>query len=143
MAYSRSWTETTTTDNGLPVVTVHRIDMDDANEQAELQREMSSAGMESNALAAAMVNIYRAPRGAVTLAPGATGLLVMPDASVLSIGATGEVYRDGRRLGTAMVAKLVQVGASIYGRGFTDGKWWRWNGTAWVETPDVDSRLLV
>jgi hypothetical protein len=147
MAYARAWKETVTTGEGetaTSVVTTHRIDVDDANEQIELNREASGNGQMANSIAAALVNIYHAPRGARSILPGEAGrLLTLPDESVLSVGAEGQVYLDGRRLGTAMVAKLTQVGKSIYGRGKTDGKWWRWTGSAWTEAADVDAGLLI
>jgi hypothetical protein len=76
------------------------------------------------------------------LLPGSPNLATMPDQSVLSLGGMGEVYLDGRRLGAARVAKLVRVGVSIYGRGATDGQWYRWTGTGWVVQAQVDTNLL-
>jgi hypothetical protein len=78
-----------------------------------------------------------------TMMPWDGASMVLADGTILSLAATGEVYLDGRRLGTARVAKLVQVGKSTYGRGATDGKWWRWSGTGWFEVPDFDARLLA
>lgn len=76
------------------------------------------------------------------LLPGSSNLVTMPDQSVLSLGAAGEVYLDGRRLGSARVAKLVRVGVSIYGVGATNNQWYRWTGTGWVVQADIDTNLL-
>ena len=76
------------------------------------------------------------------LLPGAAEFLVAQDGTLLSVLSNGNVYLDGRRLGTARVACLVQLGKSTYGKGATDGLWWRWTGSTWVQAPDIDPRLL-
>lgn len=142
MSYTQRWTEVVTPEGQPASRTLHEVIVDDAAEQAELQREMAKEAREAAATAAALKNIYFAPRGAVSLLPGASGLLTMPDESVLSVGALGEVYLDGRRLGAARVSKLIQLGTSIYGKGATDGKLYRWTGTGWVVITDFDTALL-
>lgn len=76
--------------------------------------------------------------------PGDGKLAKMPDESVLSVGPDGAVYLDGLRLGTAMVAKLVQAGKSIYGLGKSVPTWWRWTGTTWASVPagTFDANIL-
>lgn len=66
----------------------------------------------------------------------------MPDGSILTVGPDGQVYKDGARLGAALVSVLVRVGVSVYGFGRTDGRCWRWNGSTWVEVLKYDPTLL-
>lgn len=142
MSYSQKWVEKITPLGQPTVETEHEIVVGDAEEQAELNREMAKEGREAAAMAAAIRNIYFAPRGVLELLPGSPDLVTMPDESVLSVGAGGEVYLDGRRLGAARVAKLIQLGTSVYGRGATDGKLYRWTGTGWVVITDYDTALI-
>jgi hypothetical protein len=67
---------------------------------------------------------------------------VMPDESVLTVGVGGEVYLDGVRLGTARVTKLVKFGRSVFGLGKTDGLWWQWTGTTWINVTQLDGSIL-
>lgn len=66
----------------------------------------------------------------------------MPDGSILTVGPDGQVYKDGARLGAALVSVLARIGTSVYGFGRTDGKCYRWTGTSWIEVPKYDPNLL-
>jgi hypothetical protein len=140
MAYTRRWQETVTVGTGAPVVTQHEEVLDDETEQGDLQR----AAAEEARFAVTLANAQRnfPPRAAVTLKPGEAGVCTMPDGSLISVGAEGQVYVDGRRIGTNKVAKVVSFGLSVYALGATDGKWWRWTGSGWTAVAEVDARHL-
>lgn len=67
------------------------------------------------------------------------------DQSILSVvPTTGAVYRNGIRLGNAVVQKLCVYG-DIYAKGKTSGTWSRWDSTTktWIVVPaDRDATVL-
>lgn len=63
----------------------------------------------------------------------------MPDGTVWMVAPDGSVWVDARRTaGNVKVAMLTLIGRSVYGKGLTDGKWWRWSGMGWVATTADD-----
>lgn len=57
------------------------------------------------------------------------------DGALISMDASGAVYRDGLQMKGIAAAKLAVVGKSIYGLGKTIPSWWLWNGTNWGIAP--------
>jgi hypothetical protein len=97
-----------------------------------------------DAARAALVRIPSPPMSLFPRTATATTLDVvwLPDGTGLTVDASGNLYRDGRRFGSFKVSRVTTFGASIYADGATDGKWWRWNGVGWVESVDNDVGVL-
>lgn len=120
---------------------------DDATLAQMAADDVADAKVKADALAASLVLANALPVPPQVIYPGAPDLALMPDESVISVGPAGEVYRDGARLsnanGTASrVAKVVRVGTSVYGKGASNGLWYRWTGSAWALVTDVDPNIL-
>lgn len=76
--------------------------------------------------------------------------------NIFTVGPAGEIYRNAQRLtsfsstGTLqkmLVDKVIQFGPEVFAKGKTDGKWWRWTGSATVNswapvTVDFDPAVL-
>lgn len=93
------------------------------------------------ALAEALVQRQRQARAPQLCLPG-VGLATMPDGSILSLGAGGEVYRDAEQLVGVAARQVVQFGTRIYAQGLTQPLWWRWTGTAWTQVTKFDPGVL-
>lgn len=76
------------------------------------------------------------------LVPGGTGAAVTPDGSLLTVGADGEVYRDGAQLPGVAARQVVRFGISVYAQGKTVPDWYRWTGSSWARVTAVDARVL-
>lgn len=61
-----------------------------------------------------------------------------PVGALLSMDASGAVYRDAKPMKGIAAQKLCVVGRSIYGKGKTVPSWWLWNGTNWGTLPVTD-----
>ncbi len=66
----------------------------------------------------------------------------MPDGTVWTVDPDGGVWVDARKLGTVHVSMLTLTGKTVYGKGLTDGKWYRWTGAAWADASDAYVLLL-
>lgn len=141
-----TWTEDVVSTDGAGVTT-HRKDvrtqtLDDTYLATLAEAQAETAVIGAAATEDMMTRMLVKTVPPQTILPGSTDLALMPDDSVLSVGANGEVYADGLRLGQNAVAKLVRVGKSVYGLGKTVRVWWKWTGTTWAPAPDVDPNLL-
>lgn len=67
----------------------------------------------------------------------------MQDGSILTMGAGGEVYRDGQQLASIFARQIVQFGNSLYAQGKTTPTWWKWTGTIWSPVTAFDPAVLA
>lgn len=71
----------------------------------------------------------------VEILPGDGGLIVDQTGAKLGIDADGTLRRDGSAIGVVSIVRVIEPEKvlGIYARGKSDGKVWRWNGTAWAQ----------
>lgn len=74
--------------------------------------------------------------------PGDGSRAKMPDGSVISVGANGEVYKDALQLGATMARQVIQYGNTVYAQGKTNPLWWRWTGSTWTQATAYDVTIL-
>jgi len=74
--------------------------------------------------------------------PGDGSRAIMPDKSVISLGAGGEIYRDAVQLPGVLARQAVQYGITIYAQGKTNPSWWKWTGTTWTQVVNIDAAIL-
>lgn len=74
--------------------------------------------------------------------PGDGSRAVMPDGSIISLGANGEVYRDGQQLPGVLSRQAIQFGVTIYAQGKTNPLWWKWTGAGWTQVTAYDISVL-
>ncbi len=67
----------------------------------------------------------------------------MPDGSILTVGAGGEVYLDAKRMPGIFARQVVQFGRSVYAQGKTNPVWWVWDGALWNRVLDFDATVLT
>lgn len=137
------WTEERTGADG--VVTTVKIKTIASDEQIAQEDAIDAAKREALVEANASALWEKSLPRTMILRPGEDGLIPLPDDSVLSIGVEGEVFKDGRRLGTGFAAALVGLGKSIYlvDADITTTVIKRWTGTTWsVVKEQLDPRVF-
>lgn len=161
--------ETTTGADGLPVVVTRTYEWDDATADTlnaasiaafmripdaqfdEIAARNFAAFARANIDAAVAHQMAAYDKAADAVLSGKAPRYLLPgdgqrafDATdaILTVGADGAVYRDGVRLGGAFVSALCCYGATIVGKGKTDGQTYRWDGTRWLVV-SVDPTVIT
>jgi len=126
----------TYTDTVDGVAQTHLIEMDDAALQALAVADAARAFPPwlAQILAPASLQQMSAAYDAEQAAPryvNPGGFAADNEGAVLSLDASGKVFRNGVRLGAAIGSRALVYGNGLFVHGASDGKWWEWTGSAW------------
>lgn len=116
------------------------VEWDDAGNHYKMNFPQEVLAALAGAVAQVQAMPITPPPPAVVV-PG--GRARLPDGSVISLGAGGEVYRDAVQLPGVAARQAVQVGLHLYAQGKTTPSWWSWTGSTWVAVTKFDPAILA